>query len=280
MKFKKIIITMLALLVSIPLVKAETDAATCNTYSQNIDIYSKAYVRVATLMLYENDRTRDDAETKLKNAITKVQAKVNDTNDAYLDFDTLNGIYANFVEIHEQFVPSLIDQDNNSTASNQIIKDAANFKSMVDYVRYFDAAVSIEKANYKNGGCSGATYEVEEFDNLKKELNSSITDFCAYLRNSTGITGFIKTALNIVSYVAMALAIILGILDFIKAISSNEDNGLKKAFGTFMKRVVAVILIFCANLIVIFIINLIPIRGVNADKAICDEIGISSGGIF
>ena len=82
-------------------------------------------------------------------------------------------------------------------------------------------------------------------------------------------------ALNVVTYAALALGIFLGVLDFIKAIASQEDAALPKAFQSFMKRVAAIALIFLSGVIVTIIINIVPINGVNRDAAICEQFNLS-----
>ena len=51
------------------------------------------------------------------------------------------------------------------------------------------------------------------------------------------------------------VVILLGIIDFIKAIVSEKDDEMKKAQGHFVKRLIAAALIFIIPFIIEFILN-------------------------
>ena len=79
------------------------------------------------------------------------------------------------------------------------------------------------------------------------------------------IQKWIKILLNFIKYIALVLVIILGTIDFIKAASSGEPDAVKKAGQSFLKRVVAVILLFLLPIIVELILNLINLYGATDD---------------
>ena len=72
---------------------------------------------------------------------------------------------------------------------------------------------------------------------------------------------WIKDALNLVKYIALAIVIVLGILDFLKAAGTGEAETMKKSGTDFLKRIIAVIILFLVPLIVDLILNLIEIFG-------------------
>lgn len=76
---------------------------------------------------------------------------------------------------------------------------------------------------------------------------------------------WITDTLNLVKYVALALVIVLGALDFIKAAASGEADQMKKSGQDFLKRVIAVVILFLVPVIVEMIINLVEIVGANND---------------
>jgi len=78
------------------------------------------------------------------------------------------------------------------------------------------------------------------------------------------IRTWIKDTLNLVKYIALALVIVLGILDFLKAAGSGEAEAMKKAGSSFLKRIIAVIILFLLPLIVELILNLIEIYGADS----------------
>jgi len=79
------------------------------------------------------------------------------------------------------------------------------------------------------------------------------------------IRDWINSTLNLVKYVALALVIVLGILDFIKAAASGEADQMKKSGSKFLKRIIAVVILFLLPVIVELVLNLIEIYG--ADSA-------------
>ena len=83
------------------------------------------------------------------------------------------------------------------------------------------------------------------------------SNFCSYLESHKGVQYYVTMIIRIVTYVSLGLAVILGTLDFIKAITSGDDAALKKAFQTFCKRLAAVVVIFLTYLIVQIFMGLI-----------------------
>ena len=83
------------------------------------------------------------------------------------------------------------------------------------------------------------------------------------------IRRWINNILKFVRYVALALVIALGALDFMKAAGSGEPDAMKKAGQSFMKRMIAVVILFLLPVIVEFILNMINIYGVPKDNIDC-----------
>lgn len=67
---------------------------------------------------------------------------------------------------------------------------------------------------------------------------------------------YIANIVKWLKYIIPVIVIILGILDFIKAIASDKDDEMKKAQGRFTKRLVAAALIFIIPIIISFIMDL------------------------
>ena len=76
---------------------------------------------------------------------------------------------------------------------------------------------------------------------------------------------WIKISLNFIKYIALILVIVLGTIDFIKAAGSGEPDAMKKAGQSFMKRVVAVIILFLLPMIIDLILHLINLYGSTDD---------------
>ena len=79
------------------------------------------------------------------------------------------------------------------------------------------------------------------------------------------IQKWIRISLNFVKYVALVLVVVLGTIDFIKAAGSGEPDAMKKAGQSFMKRVVAVIILFLLPMLVDLILHLINLYGSTDD---------------
>ena len=78
------------------------------------------------------------------------------------------------------------------------------------------------------------------------------------------IRNWIKDALNLVKYIALVLVIVLGITDFIKAAASGEADQMKKSGQSFLKRIIAVVILFLLPVLVELILNLIEIYGADS----------------
>ena len=120
------------------------------------------------------------------------------------------------------------------------------------------------------------TYKNEVNDILTK-TKASFSNICDYLDAYQGIKNYIKMIFNMVCYGALAAGIILGIMDFIKAIASHEDAALTKAFQSFMKRVIAIALIFLSNVFVTLILNVVqsnPYLNLARENATCVTDGL------
>lgn len=68
---------------------------------------------------------------------------------------------------------------------------------------------------------------------------------------------WVQKALDILRYVAIIALIILSSIDFIKAVTQQDSDALKKAGQTFVKRLVYCVLIFLTPTIVNFLMKFI-----------------------
>lgn len=76
----------------------------------------------------------------------------------------------------------------------------------------------------------------------------------------------IKQAMKIIGYIVLIIKwivplilIVLGMIDFGKAIMSGDDKALNKATGAFIKRIIAGIVIFFIPTIILAILNVIEV---------------------
>lgn len=66
---------------------------------------------------------------------------------------------------------------------------------------------------------------------------------------------WLSNILRWIKYILPVIVIVLGIIDFIKAIATGKDDELKKAQGSFIKRLVSAALVFIIPLIIEFILS-------------------------
>lgn len=167
--------------------------------------------------------------------------------------------------------------ESNEENHGACIKEYTNYSYQIKYFTSFPSMLKYAK-DYLNGlakdyktATGSNTYE-DKYNGVVDTTKDAYSNICDFLDNSPGTSYYIKTALRLINYAALALAVILGALDFIKAITSNDDAALKKAFQSFMKRLVAVVLIFLTYMIVQMILGLTSsLPGQRAsDPVICD----------
>lgn len=72
---------------------------------------------------------------------------------------------------------------------------------------------------------------------------------------SSNLINWIANIFKWVKYIAPVVAIILGMLDFIKAVASQNDDDMKKAQGKFIKRLIAAALLFIIPFIIEFVLD-------------------------
>lgn len=122
---------------------------------------------------------------------------------------------------------------------------------------------------------SNQDYYLTDEDEEKKDVNDCMKE-CLDLSkniytlrkqagldvNGTGACGFsdrllawIYNIIKWIKYIIPSIVIVLGILDFIKAIASDKDDEMKKAQGRFIKRLIAAALIFIVPFIIEYILD-------------------------
>ena len=119
---------------------------------------------------------------------------------------------------------------------------------------------------------------LQKYDDTYHDFYDDSITICDYLSSHRGIQYYVKMALRIISYVSLALALVLCSMDFIKAITSHDDAALTKAFQTSVKRLVAVVVIFLSYMIVQLFLGLITAIP-NYDAAqfeICEDLKLGA----
>lgn len=116
---------------------------------------------------------------------------------------------------------------------------------------------ALSNLNYSEGGCLDKCLKsAEELATLEVE-NGIRTEYDDGTKCNVG-TSIISMIYNVLKwgkYIAPALIIILTMLDFIKAIASQNDDDMKKAQSKFIKRLIIAALLFLLPLIINFILQ-------------------------
>lgn len=66
-----------------------------------------------------------------------------------------------------------------------------------------------------------------------------------------------NTGINIIQIIVPIILVVMGAVDFLKAISSQKEDDIKKAQGTFIKRLIMGALVYFVIVIVKFLISII-----------------------
>ena len=98
--------------------------------------------------------------------------------------------------------------------------------------------------------CSYLSREAADWDKIFSPTNP--TNDCGF---SDKLLAWILNIIKWVKYILPVLVIILGIIDFIKAIGADKDDEMKKAQSRFIKRLIAAALVFLVPLIIEFILK-------------------------
>ena len=140
---------------------------------------------------------------------------------------------------------------------------------------YYDASSMVGTQNYYFTTDKQEAIDNSIDDQYQEMDDSSSNEEDNNYNPGTEVTGcdvvpeevrkWISISLNFVKYVALVLVVVLGTIDFIKAAGSGEPDAMKKAGQTFIKRVVAVIILFLLPMIVELILYLINLYGTTND---------------
>ena len=166
-----------------------------------------------------------------------------------------------------------ITEEQSKKIFNQSSSDTTHFTCPETVYIYYDASSSVGTQNYYF-----TTSKKEATDNSIGNQNQALDDPSSNENNynpGTEVTGcnvvpeeiqkWIRISLNFVKYVALVLVVVLGTIDFIKAAGSGEPDAMKKAGQSFIKRVVAVIILFLLPMLVELILHLINLYGATDD---------------
>lgn len=184
-----------------------------------------------------------DAEAKIKG--------FNCTGDNCSSVDVCQ-MYDDYEKILENDLAEYNSQKNSKSKGRKELKNYNTDKNIFN--EYCKSA--LKTINYVDGSC------LENCLRLSKDLARLETD--AGLRSGPeaikcnigeSVLNLVYNVLKWGKYIAPVLVIILSILDFIKAIASQNDDDMKKAQGKFIKRLIIAAILFLLPLIINFMLK-------------------------
>ena len=97
----------------------------------------------------------------------------------------------------------------------------------------------------------------EKEEELPDKLNPN--NDCSLLGTDT--TKWLKGLLKLIQIAGPIIALVLGMLDFVNAMLSSEDGAIKKAWGRFIRRIIAAVILIILPVIVELILDATNITG-------------------
>ena len=106
--------------------------------------------------------------------------------------------------------------------------------------------------NYRDNATQYCLKIDDQIKEIRNEFNISNVAACGM---SDRIIRWLANIVKWVKYIAPVLVIILGILDFIKAFASGNDDEMKKVKARFVKRLISAALLFIVPFIIEFVLD-------------------------
>lgn len=105
------------------------------------------------------------------------------------------------------------------------------------------------------GECIDSCLKIEERIKEHKKANGLLHDASTECGFSKRLLSFVANVMKWVKFILPVIVIVLGILDFIKAIGAEKDDDIKKAQKKFIYRLIAAALIFIVPFILEFVLD-------------------------
>lgn len=122
--------------------------------------------------------------------------------------------------------------------------------------------------NETQGPCLDSCLKIKDILNNKRKGTDLYEDYSNHGDACSLSTSVISSIYNILKwgkYIAPALIIMFTMLDFIKAIASQNDDDVKKAQGKFIKRLIIAAILFLLPLIINFVLQTFGLYYKNCD---------------
>lgn len=94
---------------------------------------------------------------------------------------------------------------------------------------------------------------------LEWETGNNCESYLGLITDDTDPAYYLNFAFQLLKYAAIVLLLVFTIVDFVKAVTSNKDDALKRALQTAVKRLIIAVIIFFLPTIINFILDLLGI---------------------
>nr|DAW91252.1 MAG TPA: hypothetical protein [Bacteriophage sp.] len=237
------------------------------------------YQKVLENSYKSNKNDTEEAKAKLKQSMDERVSSIESAKKDFLDYGcydentykstskTVDGkkakVWENYDKVKEcenklSKLNAVINGLNSDIEGNKV------YNAYFDNTEYSNKLTSYQKdyESYKSLIENGKKTTTENTDDSKYNEGQEVSG-CEVVPEV--VRKWIKISLNFVKYAALILVIVLGTIDFIKAAASGEPDSMKKAGQSFIKRVVAVVILFLLPMLVELILNLINLYGTKND---------------
>ena len=242
----------------------EDVAAKYLTFNSTSDTYSsKSYSTVT------DATTLSNTASEINKALT--DSKFTETSKSYIEYlnSLLSGgtLCAEDEEQIKNILSSYSDFALKKSAEVTVLKD-----TLTKIKDRLTALGETEKAKEVAGYIDTATGVAADFTTVSEQARTGYLagqDFkikaydpsnpCSVI--SSDLKGFLQTIIDYIRIAGIVLAVILGIIDYIKVIFGSDEKSMAKANKNFSTRLIAVALLFLIPAILTFVLGLFNILG-------------------
>lgn len=156
--------------------------------------------------------------------------------------------------------------DNNpkfDEAYNDINNLCSSYRSSFNYKTANDGTDSGEEAENCMKACNALNDEIDDKCSVEPPKGA----YCGTFGND--MINWIIKIFKYVRYGLPAILIILSVMDFIKAITQEDDSKMKEAQKRFIHRLIAIALLFVIPFLLNFVLRIFNIPGLDAKNPFC-----------
>lgn len=192
---------------------------------------------------HNSDTTRDDYYLSFDGDNNCFSIKLDDSNSTGNKVDSINKICEKYDDYYENLKQLYEKCDNNG---NSFCEQYNITKSNL----YSYCNSNVQHGDYHDPCLLNCLNSAQTIASIEKE--NIVEGSCNV---SDRIIKWLANIVKWVKYIAPVLVIILGILDFIKAFASGNDDEMKKVKVRFVKRLIAAALLFIVPFIIEFVLD-------------------------